>query len=375
MKPLFKLTGTLLPILLFCIIAKADNFGDGDKRDTSVAVVVYDSEQEFLPVYGYVENDYEILIDSLLSLDTIPINLINQLHVYSELCSKDEAELVSLLDSLFEEEKIPKHYLNSLNIYMASHSEWNKMPRGISAYVPYDHSHYPANVLYGTWNTEKTNPYSNCTLVEDDGRKLLLVDSLSFCEYVHPFEGMVTSQFGFRYYRDHNGIDVDLEVGDPVKSAFSGMVRVAKNYTGYGRVVVVRHYNGLETLYAHLHRIKVKPGDLVEAGDIIGLGGNSGNSTGSHLHFEVRYKGRPLNPASIIDFSNFCLIDDYIELRKTNNGIVAIPESVEFYQVKKNDYLYKIAVNFGVSIDELCEINGISRNSILKVGQKVRISS
>ena len=102
----------------------------------------------------------------------------------------------------------------------------------------------------------------------------------------------------------HYGLDIDLETGDAVSAAFEGMVRISQHHDSYGNVVVIRHNNGLETLYAHLSERSVSPGDHVEAGDIIGLGGNTGRSYGSHLHFEIRFLGRPLNPAAVIDFPN-----------------------------------------------------------------------
>ena len=138
-------------------------------------------------------------------------------------------------------------------------------------------------------------------------------------------------------------------------------------------MVVVRHYNGLETYYAHLHRFKVKTGDVVEAGDVIGLGGSSGRSTGSHLHYEIRYKGIPLDPGQIIAFKEKQLVSDVIVLNKTKWSYGIIPKGVTFHLVKSGDYLHKIAKQYGQSVDVLCELNGIKRNTMLKVGQKLRV--
>ncbi|MCC6600705.1 MAG: M23 family metallopeptidase, partial [Crocinitomicaceae bacterium] len=111
------------------------------------------------------------------------------------------------------------------------------------------------------------------------------------CDFVYPVQGQITSFFGPRWGRIHYGLDIDLETGDPVSAAFEGMVRISQYHASYGNVVVIRHNSGLETVYAHLSQREVVPGDYVQAGDVVGLGGNTGRSFGSHLHFEVRYLG------------------------------------------------------------------------------------
>jgi murein DD-endopeptidase MepM/ murein hydrolase activator NlpD len=186
---------------------------------------------------------------------------------------------------------------------------------------------------------------------------------------------VVTSHFGWRYGRNHNGIDIDLEVWDPVHSAFPGVVRVARFYKGFGRVVVVRHYNGLETTYAHLHRFKVKPGDIVEAGDVVGLGGSSGQSTGSHLHFEVRFQGVPIRPSQLIDFKNHVLRSPMVKLKKEGAFLAVVPDNNEIYLVKAGDNLYKIAKTYGCSVDELCTLNNIQAKAQLKTGQKLIVGT
>jgi len=217
---------------------------------------------------------------------------------------------------------------------------------------------------------EKINSLSK--KIKNDPNNMILVKKLG--EYHSPTDKIViTSTYGHRWNRSHRGIDLDLQVWDPVHSAFKGKVRYAGFYGGYGRVVVVRHYNGLETLYAHLHRYKVAIGDEVEAGDVVGLGGSSGQSTGSHLHFECRFKGVAFDPATIIDFKNEKLIDKRITITKTKWGYAAIPDGVEYYTVKKGDYLYGIAEKYGTTCVKLCAANHINRNSTLQVGQKLRI--
>jgi len=159
-------------------------------------------------------------------------------------------------------------------------------------------------------------------------------------EYVHPVKGEPTSKFAFRKYRYHLGEDVNLEIGDSVSSCFNGKVRIAQWSKTYGNVVVVRHPNGIETYYAHLSKLLVKTGDEVKAGDVIGLGGNTGHSHGSHLHFETRFKGQPFDPAMIIDFDNMCLRGDTYYLSKSNFKYLSETHSVKHYSKKKKKTWY-----------------------------------
>lgn len=351
-----------------------------EKRDTTLAVVVYDADVKFIPKATYTVEDYSLLIDSLVRLESVPVALVNQLNVYRTL-AMNPMKLGSVVDSIFETPNIPKPVINAVNIYLSAMAEALAAPTGFAAYVPVNESEYPADFFYGDWNTLVPNPSRNNLLAFDSTLHLLLVDSAENCGFHTPFHGVVTSNFGWRYGRNHNGIDIDLEVWDPVHSAFPGVVRVARYYKGFGRVVVVRHYNGLETIYAHLHRFKVEPGDVVEAGDVVGLGGSSGNSTGSHLHFEIRFQGVPIKPSQVIDFKNHALRSDVIELSKSGAFLAAaVPTDNEIptakmYKVKSGDYLYKIAREFGVSIDSICKINHIKRNAPLYAGQQLVIGS
>lgn len=340
-------------------------------RDTSSAVVVYDASATFIPNATLGANDYSALIDSLLMLDSVPLTLVNQLNVYRSLAGKSKYELDVIIDSLFALDVVPQPVLNAVNIYMVAAEDFLSAPTGFAAYVPYSANPFPADAFYSDWNEAVPNPFRNNLALFDSTLQLLLVDEESNCGFQSPFEGVVTSNFGWRYGRNHNGIDIDLEVWDPVHAAFPGVVRVARNYAGFGRVVVVRHHNGLETIYAHLHRFKVKSGDEVEAGDVIGLGGSSGNSTGSHLHFEVRFQGVPIKPSQIIDFKNHCLRSDRLLLQKSGAFLSAVPAGQNTYEVRSGDYLYKIARQFGTTVDVICSLNGLQRNQSLKTGQKL----
>lgn len=155
------------------------------------------------------------------------------------------------------------------------------------------------NEIYATfWNSDHVNPYGTAVTIPEH-------KDIDVSEYFTPTPGQVTSNYGYRsrFGRMHYGIDLKLQVGDTVRAAFSGKVRLTKyEGRGYGYYVVIRHDNGLETVYGHLSRFLVKPNEYVQAGEPIALGGNTGRSTGAHLHFETRYLGIPINPTAIIDF-------------------------------------------------------------------------
>ena len=143
--------------------------------------------------------------------------------------------------------------------------------------------------------------------------------------------------------------------------------------------MVVRHHNGLETYYAHLHRYKCKVGDTVKEGDVIGLGGSSGRSSGSHLHFEVRYKGIPLDPSHLISWKEIepenQLVCDTLVLRKTRWSYATYPKGTRTHTVSSGEHLYAIAQQYGTTISKLCELNGISRRKYLRVGQQLLVSA
>lgn len=149
------------------------------------------------------------------------------------------------------------------------------------------------------WESQSVNPYGNAAIPE--------MKDIDVSEFCMPVPGQMTSDFGWRprFGRMHKGVDLNLHVGDTVRAAFSGKVRLTRyEGGGYGYYVVIRHDNGMETVYGHLSRFLVKPNQRVKAGEPIALGGNTGRSTGPHLHFETRYMGQPINPNAIIDFTH-----------------------------------------------------------------------
>ncbi len=228
----------------------------------------------------------------------------------------------------------------------------------------------------------------------------------------------ITSNFGYRWGRAHKGIDVKVYVGDTIRAAFDGKVRVAKyDAGGYGYYIVIRHNNGLETIYGHLSRQLVKENQMVNAGDAIGLGGNTGRSTGSHLHFETRICGVAINPALMFDFREQDVVGDYYmfnrrtyekesaqanRLRgmkgngsytdedvhstavasakgtKSKGKTAAAPKKKtaqpKYHKVSKGETLSSIAKKRGSTVAKLCKLNKINAKSKLRIGQVLRYS-
>jgi murein DD-endopeptidase MepM/ murein hydrolase activator NlpD len=341
--------------------------------DTLSAIVSYGEDWVIRQAFNRNQLQISLFVDSLYALDNIPKNTIENLYFAYQLKKHNLNYIKTSVDSLFTLESIPYSLINEINSYIIL-KEKERFPEHFGL-LPQDESPYPANAFYHSWDTKLHNPYKYKLWKQDSVHTLVLVDSVWNCNFAIPFIGKKTSSFGWRDGKNHNGIDIDLEVWDPIVAAFPGKVRIAKTSGGFGRLVVVRHDNGLETYYAHLHRYKVKTGDRVEAGQVIGLGGSSGQSTGSHLHFEIRFKGIPINPENIISFKEEKLICDTVVIEKIKYGYSAIPKGTLFYTIKKGDYLYKIANEFGISVIFLCSLNGIKRNSVLRVGQKLRIKT
>ncbi|MCM1522618.1 MAG: M23 family metallopeptidase [Muribaculaceae bacterium] len=172
------------------------------------------------------------------------------------------------------------------------------------------------DIFTAHWDSQSVNPYGNSVTIPDR-------HDIDVSEYIAPVRGQVTSNYGYRarFRRNHYGTDLKLNIGDTVRAAFSGKVRLTKyERKGYGYYVVIRHPNGMETVYGHLSRFLVKPNQTVKAGEPIALGGNTGRSTGPHLHFEARYLGIPINPAAIFDFENGVPHKDIFSFDKRTNA-------------------------------------------------------
>lgn len=238
-------------------------------------------------------------------------------------------------------------------------------------------SFIPGYDLYCHFNTEAIfHLQKGVVPLANDTLRLVL--SHADCDHALPSSGHVTSPFGPRKGRMHYGVDLKLQTGDPVLSAFAGMVRISRYNPTFGHVVVIRHFNGLETLYAHLSKRSVYPGELVEAGDLIGLGGNTGRSYGSHLHFEVRFMDQPIDPNEVFDLSNGTLKAKTFDIHKGTFEAIARAKAAsaarKYHVVRSGDTLSAIARRYGTSVSALCRMNGIRSTAVLRVGQRLRCS-
>lgn len=235
------------------------------------------------------------------------------------------------------------------------------------------------------WDDEKIHAYRDLVKLQTlpDEIDLMLIDSLhGFCA---PITGKINSRYSFRNKREHRGVDIKLNINDPVRVCFDGKVRVVMNPRqtgGYGNLIIVRHANGLETYYGHLSKVLVKSGEIVKAGEAIGLGGNTGRSTGAHLHFEIRYQGFAFDPERIIDFetgemrcdSLFCLKKHYFSIysnyKQTDKQSLAASQRL-VHTIKSGDTLGGLARKYGTTVSKICQWNGIKSTTTLKIGNKL----
>lgn len=253
---------------------------------------------------------------------------------------------------------------------------------------------FPSQDLYTIWDTTVIHPYSFASSFKQDSVTIRLTEPTD-CGFTMPFKGPITSEFGWRHRRPHYGTDINLETGDTVVAAFDGMVRIAKLNRSYGNVVIIRHANGLETVYAHLSKILVEAGQVIEAGQTLGLGGNTGHSYGSHLHFEMRYLGQAMDTEDFVDYASGTLkknefmitradVENKYDLRALHSRhrkdlgfartvVAKNGKKYKVYTVRKGDTLGRIAQRNHTSIKALCAKNGIRQNKALRPGQKLKV--
>ncbi len=236
-----------------------------------------------------------------------------------------------------------------------------------------EQSLYPAFDLYPNWDNETVRAYGDAIIPET-----YTFDLRGFCM---PTENTrITDVFGYRprRRRSHYGLDVKVYVGDTIRAAFDGKIRIVKNQgrRGYGKYVVIRHDNGLETVYGHLSKQLVEVNQLVKAGEPIGLGGNTGRSTGSHLHFEIQFLGVRINPALLFNFEKQDIVADTYTFHKskTSTGEGSSSGKGLYYKVKKGDTLGRIAARQGTTVSQLCKLNRITTKTVLRPGQVLRCS-
>ena len=241
-----------------------------------------------------------------------------------------------------------------------------------------EQSEYPALSLYPNWSNQYVHAYGKEVIIPES----YTIDLTGF--HMPTPSTRITSPFGPRWRRMHNGLDLKVNLGDTIVAAFDGKERnVRYERRGYGKYVVIRHDNGLETIYGHLSKQLVEENQLVKAGEVIGLGGNTGRSTGSHLHFETRFLGIAINPALMFDFPKQDIVADTYTFKKTkgyqraagsHDTQLASDGTIRYHKVKSGDTLSRIAKLRGVSISTLCKLNRITTKTILRPGQVLRCS-
>lgn len=238
-----------------------------------------------------------------------------------------------------------------------------------------EQSEYPALSLYPNWNNQYVHAYGNAIIPDT-----YTIDLTGF--HMPTPSTKITSPFGPPWRRMHNGLDLKVNIGDTIVAAFDGKVRIVKyERRGYGKYVVIRHDNGLETVYGHLSKQLVEENQLVKAGEVIGLGGNTGRSTGSHLHFETRFLGIAINPIYMFDFPKQDIVADTYTFRRTQGSKRAgshdtqvADGTIRYHKVKSGDTLSRIAKLRGVSVSTLCKLNRIKPTTTLRIGQVLRCS-
>ncbi len=246
------------------------------------------------------------------------------------------------------------------------------------------------------WDTEKLFPYKEVDMSAMPNSVVIeLLDSVT--GYHCPYQGAIhpRGKYGMRRRRQHQGIDLPLKTGDPIYATFSGRVRISQyNRGGYGNLVIIRHDNGLETYYGHLSERMVTPNQWVEAGQVIGLGGSTGRSTGPHLHYETRYYGQSFDPERLIDFKSGELCRDMFLLKKSYFSIhskagqdfeeeIANAEqdkkedaekaAMRYHTIRKGDTLGHLARRYGTTVGNICRMNGIKSTTILRLGRRLRV--
>ena len=268
-------------------------------------------------------------------------------------------------------------------------------------YLELERPEIDMDALSDHWDTEAIHAFKDMEIASlPDSVQLTLADDSH--PFVIPIKGSVYSRYGYRRKRPHRGIDIPLSTGDSVRSAFNGVVRVSEGSSktgGYGNLVIVRHDNGLETYYGHLSKILVHENEPVSAGEVIGLGGSTGRSTGPHLHFETRYMGKAFDPERVVDWSNGCLRDTSLIIFKSYYNInshygkpdklvaqatsshssgnttatASTGGSPQYYTIRKGDTLGKIAARYHTTVSKLCKLNKIRETTILQIGRRIRV--
>lgn len=320
----------------------------------------------------------------------------------SRLTTSIAVVLLATITSIAQTYRLPGQHTQQASDLLADQA---KISHSISVkptidYLNYSEEEEPEGDIYEVgWNSNMVNCYNNVQVPQT-----VVIKDLD--KFHMPCRGYVTSPYGWRprFGRQHKGVDLKAHVGDTIYSAFDGRVRLTKyEARGYGYYVVVRHTNDLETVYGHMSKFLCKPGEYVKAGTPIGLAGNTGRSTGPHLHFETRYMGYAINPSAIFDFANQTThTDTYTFDKRTytqarNYSPEANAEYAQRYTaqraqatysnkrsskkgsgsktatVRKGDSLSRLAARNHTTVAKICALNGIKANSKITPGQKIRV--
>lgn len=250
---------------------------------------------------------------------------------------------------------------------------------------------------------------SNYNPFDKNGEMYFNLRSMSR-EFHYPANGHLLSDYGRRGRGSHSGVDIKAEKGDNIYAAFDGVVRMSSYYGGYGNMVIIRHYNGLETIYGHNTKNLVKVGDKVSSGDVIAYAGKTGRASGFHVHFEVRVKGQIINPNLLINTTSKKLQDKDLYIYNRSGKVYAsnnstkkkniekepikevevkevaekpkvvesksektVAATTEVHTIKSGDTLYKLSKTYGTTIAELCRLNNITEKATLRLGQKIKL--
>lgn len=342
------------------------------------------------PLYAYAYVNRELCFEHMRQreADSIFLNRINESNE-----SPFEPTIVeSTHDSAFIYSIYPYYFKDMASRFFYSESYANELEDTCSEDTCYEYSleegdyWYDDNdttgistemlkIMFENWDSVSVHiPKADFSHLEDT-IYLPLVEQ----DYILPPYAEVTSEFGWRRYRYHYGIDIKNKTGDSIYAVFDGFVRIARRVGTYGNVVVIRHLNGLETFYAHCSKILVKPNQEVKSGELIALAGSTGRSTGPHLHLEVRYKGVPFNPRYIIDFDSNRLRNDTLMItRETFNYLKPYGSSGSgsvsalYYKVKYGDTLSRIAMKYHTSVSTIKRLNGL-RSDFIREGRRLRV--
>jgi murein DD-endopeptidase MepM/ murein hydrolase activator NlpD len=327
---------------------------------------------------------------------------ISRIHAFSPLNYKGrtfESNKVPFLlanpDSTEEDEGDGEHDLfssESPDDPIDNLSFYDSLTRTFEYQFVYHKKHYhKPKYITSRFSNRKIDLYHVKMSEIHDTFHIVLHDPFNGEHVICPYKGQVTSRFGPRRMFNssfHYGVDLRLRVGDTIRAAKDGIVRIARNdKKGYGNFVVLTHKGGLESLYGHLNKQLVAEGQLVKAGQPIGLGGNTGRSTGPHLHLEFRILGDAFDPMKLFSFPDGRVLSNEVFIDRTwfayqNPDLLAQTQrkslaptgaTAGIHVVKSGDTLSHIATRYNTSIEALCRINGFSRSTVLQVGTKVRV--